>query len=84
MNNAMNTGVHISFLISIFVFFLTFIYVLIFGCAGSSLLLGLFSSCREWGLLSSCCVQASHCSGLSCCGAQALERAGSVVVASGL
>ena len=26
----------------------------IFGCAGSSLLHGLFSSCREWGLLSSC------------------------------
>ena len=23
-----------------------------FGCAGSSMLWGLFSSCREWGLLS--------------------------------
>ena len=27
-----------------------FIYVFIFGCAGSSLLNGLFSSCDEWGL----------------------------------
>ena len=31
-----------------------FIYVFIFGCAGPSLLLGLFSSCRDPGLLSSC------------------------------
>ena len=28
-----------------------FIYLFIFGCAGSSLLHGLFSSCREWGPL---------------------------------
>ena len=28
-----------------------------YGCAGSSLLLGLFSSCREWGLLSTCCAR---------------------------
>ena len=44
--------------------------VFIFGCAGSLLLCGLFSSCREWGPLSSCDVQASHCDGFSC-GAQA-------------
>ena len=31
-----------------------------------------------------CGVQASHCSGRSCCGAQALGHAGSVVVAHGL
>ena len=30
------------------------------GCAGSSLLQGLFSSCREQGLLSACGAQASH------------------------
>ena len=42
-----------------------------FVCAGSSLVKGLFSSCREWRLLSSCGVWASHCGGLSC-GAQAL------------
>ena len=38
-----------------------------FGCAGSSLPLGLFSGCGERGLLSSRGVQASHCAGLSCC-----------------
>ena len=32
-----------------------------------------FSSCGEWGLLSSCCVQASHYGGFSCCEAQALR-----------
>ena len=31
--------------------FLSFIYLFIFGCAGSSLLLGLFSHRGEWGLL---------------------------------
>ena len=50
-------------------------YLFIFGCTGSSLLLGLFSSCGAW---------ASSCSGFSCCGAQALGLvgvgAGSVVV----
>ena len=39
-----------------------------------------FSSWSEWGLLSSCDVQASYCCGLSCCGAWALGRMGSVVV----
>ena len=29
-------------------------------------------SCGEWGLLSSCGTQASHCGGFSCCEAQAL------------
>ena len=33
-----------------------------------------FSSCSEWGLLSTCGAQASHCSGFSCCGARALEQ----------
>ena len=32
-----------------------------------------FSRCGEWGLLSSSSVQASPCSGFSCCRAQALE-----------
>ena len=32
-----------------------------------------FSSGREWGLLSSCGVGASHCSGSSCLGTRALE-----------
>ena len=48
-----------------------------FGCAGSLLLLhGLFSSCGEQGLLSSCSAQASRCDSFPCCGAQALGHVG--------
>ena len=47
----------------------------IFGCAGSSLLPVGFSLVAESGLLSSC-VQASYCSGFSCCGARALGSTG--------
>ena len=56
----------------------------IFGCTGSSLLCGLFSSCSEWGLLSRSGAWASHCGGFSCCGAQALGQEGFAVVVSGL
>ena len=59
-------------------YFKKFIF-LIFGCAGSSLLCGLFSSGGEQGLLSSCSAQASHCGGFSYCRAWA-----SVVAARGL
>ena len=55
-----------------------------FGCAGSSLVLRLFSSCSEQGPLSTSGARASHCGGFSCCGARALGRAGSVLVAPGL
>ena len=48
---------------------LNFIYSFIFGCAGSLLLHGLFSL---QGLLSSCGVLASHCSGFTHCRAGAL------------
>ena len=47
-----------------------------YGCAGSLLLCGLFSSCGERGHLSRC-VRASHCVGFSCRGAQALGCTGS-------
>jgi len=47
-----------------------------FGCARSSLPGGLFSSCGKQGLLSSCDAWSSHCSGFSCCRAQALDGAG--------
>ena len=50
-------------------------FFLIFDCARFSLLCGVYSSCREWELLSSWSVQASHCSGFSCYGAQTLEHA---------
>ena len=48
----------------------------IFGCAGCFLLCRLFSSYKEWGLLSNCSAQASHCSGFSCCWAWVLGHAG--------
>ena len=48
----------------------------IFGCAGSLLLCGLFSSCSERQLYSSCSARASHCSGFSCCRAETLRCAG--------
>ena len=55
-----------------------------FGCAGSWLLRGVFSSCGDWGLLFSGSVQASRCSGVSCCRARALRAQVSVGVAPGL
>ena len=42
-----------------------------------------FSSCSEWGLLSSCSARVSHCSGFSCC-IWALGAQASVAVAHGL
>ena len=48
----------------------------IFGCVGSSLLLGLFSSYSEQGLLTSCSAQASDCNGFPCGRAQAVGRVG--------
>ena len=60
------------------------IYLFIFGCTGSSLLSAAISSCSERGLPPSCGVQASRCSGFSCCRAQALGSMGSVVAAPGL
>ena len=58
-------------LISVFFFWNNCIYLFIFGCAGFSLLHGLFCSCGEQGLLSSCGVWASYCGGFSCHGAWA-------------
>ena len=52
---------------------------LFFGCAGSLLLLGFFSSCDEQGLLSSCCAWSLR-GGFSCCGVQALEDVGLVAL----
>ena len=46
----------------------------IYGCAGSSLLRGLFSSCGEQQPLPSCGVQASHRGGFSSRGTCALEH----------
>ena len=54
--------------------FFLLIYFYIFGYAGSLLLCWLFSSFREWGLLSSC-ARVSHFGGF-CCGAGALASVG--------
>ena len=64
-------------------FFLILFYLFIFGCAGSSLLRRLFSSCDTQRLLSSCSVQASHWGGLSSWRLWALGCPGSIVVAHG-
>ena len=60
------------------------IILFIFGCAGSSLLPGLFSSCCEWGLLSSCGAWASYGCGFSCCRARLQGMWASAVAAHGL
>ena len=63
------------------IFFKTFFKnVLIFGCAGSSLL-GFFLVAVSGGLLSTGGVRASHCNDFSCCGARALGHMGSAVAA---
>ena len=54
--------------------FLKVYYLFIFGCAGFSLLHGLFPGCSEQGLLSSCSGQASHFRGSSCCRAHSGSR----------
>ena len=55
-------------------------YLFIFFVSLSLLLVRLFSSCNDRGLLSSC-ARASHCSGFSCCRAQAPGVGASVVAA---
>jgi len=62
-------------------FFFKFYYLFICGCAWSSLPHGHFSSSSEWGLLSSCCVWASHFSVFFCSWAQALGLQASVAAA---
>ena len=55
----------------------------IFGRTGSWLPRGLFSSCRDWGLLSSCGAWASHGGGSPYSGAPALAAQASIVVVRG-
>ena len=56
-----------------FYFFIIAFYLFL-GVLGLRSCTQTFSSSRDWELLSSCCIQASHCSDFSCCGTQALER----------
>ena len=62
-NAAMNIGVHVSFYL--------FIYLFIFGCVGSSFLCEGFLQLRRAGATLHHGARASHCRGLSRCGAQA-------------
>ena len=67
-------------------------YLFIFGCTGLHCYERAFSTCGEWGLLSSCGTQASCCGGFFCCVAWAPWHAGfsgwgawaSIFVAHGL
>ena len=58
-----------------------YLFVFIFGCARSSFPCRLFSRCSEWGLLSSCGVQASLWDGFYCCPAWTVGHWGSVIAA---
>ena len=58
---------------TLFIFEIILFVYLTFTMLGL-LLLGLFYSCRQRGLLSSCGAGAPHCDGFSCCGAWALEH----------
>jgi len=55
--------------------FFKYFYLLIYGCPGSSLLHGLFSSCRQRELFF-VVRQSSHCGGFSCCRAPTLGGMG--------
>ena len=55
-----------------FFFAYKFIYLFIFGCFGSSLLHAGFLQLQRAGPALPCGARASHCGGLSCCGARAL------------
>ena len=60
-----------------FLIFFFFVLSITFGCTGClPCCTWAFSSCGKWGLLPSCSVQASHCSGFSCGRAWALGCAG--------
>ena len=62
--NCLKDHAHIAFVVSVHILkSLFFKCLFIFGCAGSSVLLRLFSSCREQGLLSSFSAWPSHCGG---------------------
>ena len=73
-----------GFLIIVFKVFSFFFKSFIFGCAGSSLLRLGFPESQWVGATLWCGAWASHCSGLSCCRAQALGAQASGTVVHGL
>ena len=71
--------------LSAFYYFLHIVFIYLFLSAlGLHCFAWTFSSCSKEGLLSSWGVWASHCSGFSCCGAQALSARASEVTVHGL
>ena len=63
---------------------LNFIYLFIFGCDGSSLLLAGFLQLQQTRAVLCCGAQAFHYSGFSCCEARAPGVQASIVTACGL
>ena len=61
-------------------FFLLYLIYLVLAVLGLHCCKWAFSSCGEWGLLSSCSARPSHCGGFSCCRAQALEQSSVAVL----
>ena len=72
-----------SMTFSFFVKYFLYLFLFIFSCVGSLLLRVGFLQLRRAGATLHCSARASHCSGLSCCGARALGTRASVVVALG-
>ena len=69
---------------NLFIYFLNFIYLFIFGCVGSLLLRAGFLRLRRARATLRYGAEASHCGGFSCCGAWALGVRASAVVVHGL
>ena len=74
----------LSILFYLFIRNVFILFILIFGCIGSSLLHVDFLQLWRAGATLRCSARASHCIGFSCCGAQAVDVWASVVVARGL
>ena len=69
---------------STLLFYFNFIYLFIYGCIGSSLLRAGPLQLQRVGATPHCSMRASHCSGLSRCGAQVPGTRASAAVARGL
>ena len=59
--------------ITLTIFMCSFFFFFFLAAFGLRCCVFAFSSCREWGLLSSCGAWAFYCGGVSCCIAWALE-----------
>ena len=71
-----SSGYSLRICISFILIFIDFWLFWVFFCCTQA-----FSSCSKQGLLSSCSLGTSHCSGFSCCRARALSAGASVAVA---